>query len=290
MMQTVATADTTLDQSAAQKILRGVKIPSQPTILVDIRAEQTKPNPNIQVISGLISRDVGLSAAVLKTINSPFYGLPRRIESIQQAAVLLGIKNVSSLVTNTILRDSVQGGACISLERFWDSAASIADISLMLAKRFYLPNPDDSYTLGLFHDCGIALMAQKFPDYVEVLKEGNSAVDRELTDIEDEHYNTNHALVGYYTCKSWGLSEIISNIVREHHNLDPLFLDEFTLRDQMMAVLKLASHIAHSFQRLRDDLEWERVKSDVLQLLDIAEDEYREIKKQVHDTMDMEQG
>jgi len=283
-MQAVAKLSTT----EAQKTLQGVKIPSQPKILLHIRKEQAKPHPDMQVIADLICKDVGLSAAVLKTINSPFYGMRRRIDSIQQAAVLLGIKNVSSLVTSSVLRSTINDKACISLERFWDSATDIANISLMLAKHFYLPYPDDSYTLGLFHDCGIALMAQKFPDYVEALAEGNSSADRTLTEVEDECYNTSHAVVGYYTCKSWHLPETISTIVRDHHNLDQLFLatSDSVVRDQMLAILKMAGYFCRSFQSLQRDLEWDRIHDDVLQVLVLDEDQFDEIEQYAHEALE----
>ena len=45
--------------------------------------------PGIGEIANLISRDLGLSAAILKVINSPFYGMNRRISEIKQAAMML---------------------------------------------------------------------------------------------------------------------------------------------------------------------------------------------------------
>lgn len=276
-----------LSNIEAERILKGVSIPAQPTLLVQLREEQIKPYPNIRVISDLVSKDIALSAAVLKTINSPYYGLARRMDSIHQATTLLGVENVSSLVTTAALRSSIKGNACISLERFWDSATDVANISLMVAKQLYLPHPDYSYTLGLFHDCGIALMAQKFPDYRETLAKGNSSAQITLVQVEDDIHNTNHATVGYYTCRSWGLPDILCSVVQDHHNAERLYLPgiEHTERNQLMAVLKMAANISHTFRRLQVDQDWEQFKGATLQSMAITEDEYEELKQTIHESL-----
>lgn len=58
---------------------------------MQIEEECSKPAPDLKKVSTIITRDVGLAAAVLKTVNSPFYGLARKIDSIQRATPLLGL-------------------------------------------------------------------------------------------------------------------------------------------------------------------------------------------------------
>ncbi|MEE4243763.1 MAG: HDOD domain-containing protein, partial [Kangiellaceae bacterium] len=82
-----------------QDILKGVYIPPQPK-LVD---ELTMAGTDLDEIARLISSDPGVSAAVLKTVNSPYFGLKSRIASINQAVVLLGIDRVINLVKSMLL-------------------------------------------------------------------------------------------------------------------------------------------------------------------------------------------
>ncbi len=275
------------EQSELEKILSGVRIPPQPRVLIELSTESAKADPDPQVFIKLITRDVGLSAAVLKTVNSPIYGLSRRIDSVHQATMLLGLKTLRNLLTGMVLKETLSGKSSISMERFWESASDIANISMWLAKRFYLQNPDECYTLGLFHDCGIPIMAQKFPDYKEVLMKGNSAFEKSLTEVEDAHYSTNHAVVGYYTCKSWNINEITTHIVRDHHCLDELFLSgsENIQRNQMMAILKMAGHLSHTFRRANSDYEWERIDKIILEFLNLSEDEFEELREDVHEVL-----
>ena len=74
-----------------RQALQGISVPPQPQIMVDLQMEQVMPNPDLKNIARLISQDPGLSGALLKLVNSPFFGLANRITSIQRAVNLLAI-------------------------------------------------------------------------------------------------------------------------------------------------------------------------------------------------------
>ncbi len=74
-----------LSDEQIKKVLQGISIPPQPQTMVDLQMEQASPNCDIKHIAKLISKDVGLSGSILKTVNSSFYGLSNKISSIEQA-------------------------------------------------------------------------------------------------------------------------------------------------------------------------------------------------------------
>ena len=81
-----------------QQALLGISVPPQPQIMVDLQMEQYMPEPDLGAIAKLISQDPGLSGALLKIVNSPYFGLTNRIVSIQQAVNLLGCNTVINLI------------------------------------------------------------------------------------------------------------------------------------------------------------------------------------------------
>lgn len=275
-----------VSQQELEKILKGVKIPPQPQVLVELDNEQSKKSPNLNRISELISRDVGLSAAVLKTINSPFYGMPNKIDSVRRSVFLLGSTTVINLVRGAVLRSAFDGDGVL-LERFWETAADVANISMYLAQHFSFANPEENYTLGLFHDCGIAVMTKQYRDYKDVLKTANNGLMRNVTEVEDNHYKTNHAVLGYYLCKSWHLSETLCQVVLEHHDLDNLIAAgvENISRNETMAVLKMSNNISHTYRRLSEDHEWEVIRGQVLEQLALGANDYEGLKDDIHDMM-----
>lgn len=270
-----------VDKEKARSIVKSISIPPQPTALTETMKIVNGKNPDLSRIADVISKDVALSATVFKTINSPFFGLRREISSIQQATMLLGMTNVINIVTGLSLRMSIENKQKgeQNLGRFWDTASDTALVCANLAKAMGSDVKDDAYLFGLFHDCGIPLMQQKFPNYFEVLKIANNDAEREFTAIEEEHYNTNHATVGYMVAHSWKLPKHICEAILEHHSMD--IIKESGLAPTLIAMLHMAEHISHSKRRLSDDFRWERVKEDVLQNLMIDEQEYLELKDDV---------
>ena len=73
-------------------VVSSFQVPVKPEILTEMQNMMDEDEPYIEEISALISNDVGLSAAILKIINAPFYGMNRRISEIKQAVMMLGLK------------------------------------------------------------------------------------------------------------------------------------------------------------------------------------------------------
>ena len=206
-----------LTQEQIQKLLQGISIPPQPQIMVDLQMEQMMPGCSLQNIAKLISQDVGLAGSILKTVNSPFYGLSNKITSISQAVSLLGSKTVINLVNAQSIRGELSDNEIVALGRFWDSAMEIAMTANVIAKQIGFPAPDEAYTLGLFHNCGIPLLMMRFPNYPDVMIEAYSRTNERIVDIENAMINTNHAVVGYYVGKSWNLPAYLCEAIHEHH-------------------------------------------------------------------------
>ncbi|MFT7109013.1 MAG: HD-like signal output (HDOD) protein [Psychrobacter glaciei] len=261
-----------LSKEQLDKILLGISIPPQPQIMVDLQMEQAMPDPDIIHIAKLISQDVGLAGTVLKVVNSPFYGLSNKITSIQQAVGILGMNSVVNIVNGTSIKSSMSDEKIKTLTRFWDSAMDVAMTSATLAKAVGYNYPDNAYTLGLFHNCGVPLLMSKFSNYVDVMIESYSGSHERIIDFENQQYNTNHAVIGYYTAKSWNLPKVLCDIIAEHHNCRRLYTSKplETDRVTLTSILKMAEHICGSYKvlgRQEEDHEWDDIGKLVLEFL-----------------------
>ncbi|PTS86060.1 histidine kinase [Pseudomonas sp. HMWF032] len=274
-----------------QQVLQGISVPPQPQIMVDLQMEQVMPNPDLRVIAKLISHDPGLSGALLKLVNSPFFGLTNRIASIQQAVNLLGCNTVINLINAQSIRGELTDEAIVTLNRFWDTAQDVAMTCLTLAKRIGYHSPDEAYTLGLFHNCGIPLMLKRFPDYMTVLEDAYaSATDgRRIVDTENRLLNTNHAVVGYYTAKSWNLPLHLCEAIASHHNALAIFTDDSSRDAQLktlLAILKMAENICASYRVLgnqQDDFEWQGIEQLVLEYVGLSEYDFENLRESIRD-------
>lgn len=273
---------TDLSIKEAEKLLAGVVIPPRPSVVTAVMEERSRPEPDVQRIAHLISSDVGLSAAMLKAINSPLYGLRRSVTNIDQAVSLLGMKTVSSLVLGLALRKAMPTSG---LERFWDSAARTALICAHLSKVLGTSSREDAYLFGLFRDCGIPLLIQRFPEYKATLGMANSERERSFTVVEDECHGTNHAVVGSLLASNWHLPEILREAIRNHHDLDVYHSSISADVLNLIVVGHVASHIENSVSRLAQDNEWEKQKRAVLEQLMLSDADLEDLQRDTRELL-----
>ncbi len=280
-----------LSAEQIQQALQGISVPPQPQIMVDLQMEQYMPDPDLEVIARLISQDPGLSGALLKIVNSPYYGLSNKIASIQRAVNLLGSRSIINLINAQSIKGEMADETIVTLNRFWDTAQDVAMTSLTLAKRTGGQAVDESYALGLFHDCGIPLMIKRFPNYMTVLEQAyaNASSEQRVVDTENTEFNTNHAVVGYYTAKSWRLPEHVTNAIANHHNALAIFSDESTRNSQLknlLAILKMAEHICASHRVLgnqAEDHEWNAIGPLVLDYVGLSDYDFENLRENIRE-------
>ncbi|MDR0276735.1 MAG: HDOD domain-containing protein [Paucimonas sp.] len=274
-----------------QQALQGISVPPQPQIMVDLQMEQYMPDPDLETIAKLISQDPGLAGALLKIVNSAHYGLTNKIASIQRAVNLLGSRSIINLINAQSIKGEMSDETIVTLNRFWDTAQDVANTCLTLAKRIGSQAVDEAYALGLFHDCGVPLMLKRFPDYMSVLEDAYaSAGERQrVVDTENQVFNTNHAVVGYYTARSWRLPEHVSNAIANHHNALAVFSDDSPRNAQLknlLAILKMAEHICASHRVLGNtsvDHEWNTVGHLVLDYIGLSEYDFDNLKQTIQE-------
>ena len=280
-----------LTSEQIQQALQGISVPPQPQIMVDLQMEQYMPDPDLGVIARLIAQDPGLSGALLKIVNSAHYGLSNKIASIQRAVNLLGSRSIINLINAQSIKGEMSDETIVTLNRFWDTAQDVAMTSLTLAKRIGSQTVDESYALGLFHDCGVPLMLKRFPDYMTVLEDAyaKAGPDCRVVDTENRAFHTNHAVVGYYTAKSWRLPGHVSEAIANHHNALAIFKDDSCRNaalKNLLAPLKMAEHICESYRVLGnqvDDHEWNLVGPLVLDYVGLSEYDFENLKESIRE-------
>jgi len=231
-----------------EQIIQSDDIPNQPQVVLDLYDEFNKAEPNFRIISDLISKDISLASKVIGIANAPFWGVEQDVNSIQTALVLLGIKQFKNLVLSSCLKKVFKNNAIPDeeFEIFYIHSIKTAGISSFLAENLsFIDNEkvdkDHAYLVGLFHDCGIMIMAKKYQGYydemVSSLIIGNDPAVTELT-----HYQTNHCKVGGLLAKKWNLPHSLIEPILFHHNYK-FDITSNMQNTKLLAILRLAEHI-----------------------------------------------
>lgn len=263
-----------------ERVALGLGIPPCPKILDAIAEEMRQAEPDMEKIEQLITRDVGLSATLLKTVNSPFYGLADKISTVQQAIDLLGLAMLSRTISELVLKQISLAKDQLSMERFWDSSGKLAGAAATLAARVPDINREAAYTYGLFQNCGIPVLMQRFPDYKQTLALANQSADRRFTDIEDERHGVNHATTGYLLTKSWHLTATISHAIRYHHDYSVFSAPEGKHPPEavdLIALGMLADYAVQTVFGQNFSLEWQKGGAAALAHLGLDDKQFAEI-------------
>jgi len=267
-----------LDNAQLKAAASSFQIPVKPDLLTELQTLIDVAEPDINTIANTIAKDVGLSSAILKVINSPFYGMSRRISEIKQAAMLLGLTTISGLVQALLLRQAFSGKSSISLERFWDDALDIANAMTFIGNKIKNDIPiDELFTIGLFHDCGIPVLSLKYPDYKDVLIQANDNMENPIR-LEEQRYQTNHAILGYFVASSWNLPRDICQLILRHHDFS--FIADMNGSKSQLAfsTLKAAENLVEKMKRYRPSPDWHRFSDNALTILGLSEEDYADIE------------
>ena len=106
--------------------------------MVDIEMEMTMPGADLGEISKLVVKDVGLSGAIIKTVNSSLFGLKTKVTSIQQAISLLGVDNLFCIINSISIRGAMSNDNIVAMTHFWDNSMDIAAACAYIARGRFL--------------------------------------------------------------------------------------------------------------------------------------------------------
>ena len=255
--------------------IRDIGIPPRPAILQDIDHEMHKDEPDFIRLAKIIGSDVALAAGLIKTTNSPFYGFSKKVRTVNEAMLVLGLR----LVTHTIAGLALQKifPYVPSLERFWDTAASTARVAGWITQRLQgrcVVRSSDAYTFALFRDCGIPVLLIPFPEYLSVLQQANVEETLSFTDVEDQSLSINHAYVGADLAENWLLPDDICLAIRKHHDSVALAeSDGIALPNssrQLIAIAQLAEFLIQEQSGQNLTREWGKLGSTCMKILNVT--------------------
>lgn len=279
MDQATQAADSLDDD--VERLVKQIDIPPCPAILTRIVREMHSDEPDLQRISQWVTADVALAAAMLKTINSPLYGLRSKATSVQQALILLGLRNVAQLITGLLLRQAFPVAQSAAMDSFWTVSAGRAAVCSFLAHRLRVCDSNQAYTFGLFRDAGMPAMLNKKKASYEDILSGQVGGEVPITRIEQERYGLTHAQVGAYFGTTWYLNESVWKAILLHHDYDKWLARGRELAVRTAAIGLVAEEIYTRYQSGTSCAEWGLGGQIAQVVLGIDEQQVEELRMEV---------
>jgi putative nucleotidyltransferase with HDIG domain len=209
-----------MDNEFVKKILSdNPKLYSLPQTLAEVLRIVKDDTSSADDLAAILMRDPALTARLLRVVNSPYYGVGRKIGSITQAVMTVGTRQVTALALCTSvyrLADNWQGS--FDRVRFWRHSLEVAIGARSVAEKVGYRNLEEIFVAGLLHDIGFLVLENSFPEqFRQVWKD--TAGRGSIVESEEAVWGTDHARVGQFLLEQWRLPETLCQAVGRHHHV-----------------------------------------------------------------------
>lgn len=250
---------------------KGITIPPQPRVVQELRQSLAAGVSDVRVLARIISQDPGIVAMLFKVSQSVVFRRFKPFHSIENVLMAMGLQQAGNFVSAVALTGLLPAKHNRkAFEAYWARSQAISELAMLIAdERVQVCNvfPDQACLAGIFHDCGVAVLMQRFSTYCKDMRLDISGGWVDLH-AEDARFNADHCVIGYLVGRHWQLPDFICDAIRYHHDIGQM---EPHAARTMVAILQLANYIYYSNQHL-DYPDWDSIKDAVMDELGLGEE------------------
>ena len=262
--------DRELDRARESGPLRDIVIPPCPELLLALRAEVDKADPDPAVVADIAGRDVAMAASLMRTANSPYYLRSEPVSSVNEATQLLGMRVTERLLIAFLTRHAIRANSPL-LEHFWETSSRRALAMAHIARQLYGVDANLAYTCGLFCHVGLPILMAAMPGYSGTLTEALARQDRSFTATENAAHKTDHAVVGALVARTWLLPAVLYQAVRLHHDFTVLHDSKVDAQVRnLVAMALVAERLVAVHDGVSEQREWVQFGAQCLAHLSVG--------------------
>ena len=207
-----------------QAVKRLDSLPAMPVIAQKLLALKLDSDQDEQQMLLLIAQDPLISARIIGLANSPLVAASRKISTVKDASLLLGLKRVQSVATGLAIMSKMhQAVGRLNFHALWEHNMGIAFAMLAIVRAMPIkkrPNDDLTFLAGMLHDVGYSVLAHLDVERSDELQTRMATEpDRLALTIEREVVELTHDELGAELVRHWNLPEEIVSAIRFHHDV-----------------------------------------------------------------------
>ena len=247
-----------LDITSSHEILgRITSLPSLPEVYQKVVEEVDSEDGSIAKVGEHVSKDPAMTAKVLQLANSAIFGRRVNVTSAAQAASLIGMDALKSLILSlSVFRSFEDAGIeCFNLEEMAEHSLQVGSLGRRIAQAEGLSNEiaSEAFTSGLLHDVGKLILASYANDQFAIAIARASSESISLADAESQLLGIRHDEIGGYLLALWGLPQSIVEGVAFHHSPKRCESGELTTP----AIVYIANHLVMDLDDPQDQTRFD---------------------------------
>lgn len=266
------------------KVISDSELVCLPQVYLKLQQVLYRDEFSLTEIVDVISLDPAITARLLRMVNSSFFGLAARIETVTHAVNYLGAQQVHDLVlTASIARTfSDLNSPEFDLKRFWNRSVYNAIAARDLATFCNLIDGERLFVSGLLSHIGDLMMFQSIPELTQQALVQSQQSARPLHLCQRDLVGFDYAAVAAELLKNWHLPESLTEAIR--YQLEPGDCKSFALE---ASILHIAGHLGLAFeQAIPIDTIVSELDHQALKLSGLTADQLIVIHTQVRKNLD----
>jgi len=226
-------------------------LPAMPVIAQKLLALPLDTEEGEAQMLKLIGLDPQISAKIISLANSPVMNISRKLSTVSDAAMFLGLTRVKSVAIGIASMSHLAkspAGKYFKPQDLWLHSMTVAIVMRTIAQampRNIRPNEDEIFLAGLLHDIGfMALHHTDIAASDELHLQLLLQPERPIMEIELETVGITHCYIGSQLARHWHLPEEIITVLGYHH---PPYVEEVAAENPLVRLVNLAEKIAPNF-------------------------------------------
>ena len=239
-------------KTAEELISISTKLYTLPKVYLEVKKVIDNPDATMADLSRAISIDPGMTATVLKLVNSAFYAMPRKVETISRAVGILGMQPVHDLtLAVAITRAFGQlDQQVMSMDVYWANSFFSGLVARELARRCFLVDSERMFVEGLLREIGHLIMYDQLPEQSEQALRESAQTGKPIHLVEQQQLGFDFTEVG----QAWQLPKNLGIAIR--HQNQPSGTPDHGFE---AALLNMANALTEGFQSPNGYMEWQNL-------------------------------
>jgi HD-like signal output (HDOD) protein len=182
-------------------------LPTVPKVVRDLIEVLANENASLSQVARKIEADQVLTARMLRLANSPFYGLRRKVSTMEEAIRMLGLSATRTLVISANLTGTFQKVPHVNLPSFWRHRLRVASVARHLAGLSRAVDPNLAFTVGSMHAIGHLIMALVQPEQFAAVNAAAPLDAMRRFAVEEQAFGYHYGDVSAKLAARWNFSD-----------------------------------------------------------------------------------
>jgi putative nucleotidyltransferase with HDIG domain len=207
-------------------------LPPFPKVAVQVMKMLENPNVLPKDLAEVIQYDSAITTNLLKTCNAAYFGLSRKVSSLDEALVLVGQDVLKDIILASSSARFYKGkaGDGYQLEQgeLWKHSVAVAILAKSISRHFKGVDPGTAFTAGLLHDIGKRFLSSFVASDFKRIMDRTYIDGISFIDAEQEILGMNHAELGGLILEKWEFPEEMVTAVKLHHDPQAISMGPLT--------------------------------------------------------------